>query len=95
MKIPNLYKPAFTFAVPLVAVYEFVLQSIGVRQGKEQAGEKFAAPRKTALRERLVTETLEQRNEPTLVLQNLAIFVSLYHIRILFDVPPCRHCHLD
>ena len=49
-----------------------------MRQGQEQAGEKFAAPRKTALRERLVTETPEQRNEPTLVLQNLANFVSLY-----------------
>jgi hypothetical protein len=51
-----------------------------MRQGQEQAAEEFAAPRKTALRERLVTETLEQRNEPTLVLQNLVIFVSLYHI---------------
>ena len=51
-----------------------------MRQGQEHTGEKFAAPRKTALREGLVTETLEQRNEPTLVLQNLAIFVSLYHI---------------
>ena len=51
-----------------------------MRQGQEQAGEKFAAPRKTALRERLVTETFEQRNEPTLVLQNLAISVSLYHM---------------
>lgn len=66
-----------------------------MRQGQEQAGEKFAAPRKPALRERPVTETLEQRNEPTLVLQNLAIFVSLYYIRIVFDVLPCRHCHLD
>jgi len=66
-----------------------------MRHGQEQAGEKFAAPRKTALRECLVTETLEQRNEPTLVLQNLAIFVSLHHIWILLDVPPCRHCHLD
>jgi len=51
-----------------------------MRQGQEQAGEKFAAPRKTALRERLVTETLEQRNEPILVLQDLAIFISLYRI---------------
>ena len=51
-----------------------------MRQGQEQAGEKFAAPGKTALRERLVTEILEQRNEPTLVLQNLAISVSLYYI---------------
>ena len=73
-------QPEFTFAVPLVTVYKFVLQGIGMRQGQEQTSEKFAAPRKTALRERLVTETFEQRNEPTLVLQNLAIFVSLYHM---------------
>lgn len=70
----------FTFAVPLVTVYKFILQRIGMSQGQEQAGEKFATPRKTALRKRLVTKTLEQRNEPTLVIQNLTIFVSLYHI---------------
>ena len=44
-----------------------------MRQGQEQAGEKFAAPRKPAFCERLVTETLEQRNEPALVLQDLPL----------------------
>ena len=72
-------QPEFTFAVPLVTVYEFVLQGIGMGQGQKQTGKKFSAPRKPALGKSLVTETFEQRNEPTLVLQNLAIFVSLYH----------------
>jgi hypothetical protein len=44
-----------------------------MRQSEEYAREKFAAPRKPALCERLVTETLEQGNELVLVLQDLPL----------------------
>jgi hypothetical protein len=39
-----------------------------MRQGKKQAGEKFAAPGKPAFGERLVTKTLEQWDEVILVI---------------------------
>ena len=54
-----------------------------MRQGQEQAGEKFAAPRKPAFCERLVTETLEQRNEPALVLQDLPLSSAPKRIKSL------------
>jgi hypothetical protein len=68
------------FAVPLLTVYEFILQRIGMGQGQKQAGKKFAAPRKPALGKRLVTKALEQRCELTLVLQDLLSAASIYII---------------